>query len=199
MSILCPKCKQELSVTDASGDSSGLSCPNCGTVVDIFNPETIVAGQSQPPLHPGDRPMPKIEGYEILNVLGEGGMGIVYEGLHTSLNRKVAIKVLAPHLSRDSQFVSRFEREIDVLVKARHPNIVIIFDRSKPGADTLYYIMEYVEGKDGSAHGRAKAHCLRLAGRSHHPEADFAGYRRIGIRPQTGHNPPRCQAEQHHG
>ncbi len=149
MSILCPKCKQELSVTDASGDSSGLSCPNCGTVVDIFNPETIVAGQSQPPLHPGDRPMPKIEGYEILNVLGEGGMGIVYEGLHTSLNRKVAIKVLAPHLSRDSQFVSRFEREIDVLVKARHPNIVIIFDRSKPGADTLYYIMEYVEGKDG--------------------------------------------------
>ena len=93
----------------------------------------------------------QIEGYEILGCLGEGGMGIVYLARQVSLDRKVAIKVMSPALLKDPSFVARFDREIAALVRLSHPHIVTIFDRGQSAAGHVYYIMEYVEGKDGGA------------------------------------------------
>jgi serine/threonine protein kinase len=93
----------------------------------------------------------QIEGYEILGCLGEGGMGIVYLARQVSLDRKVAIKVMSPALLKDPSFGARFDREIAALVRLSHPHIVTIFDRGQSAAGHVYYIMEYVEGKDGGA------------------------------------------------
>ncbi|MFO7901656.1 MAG: protein kinase [Pirellulaceae bacterium] len=88
----------------------------------------------------------KIEGYEICRKLGEGGMGVVYEGIQNSLDRRVAIKVLHAQMAQDVDFVSRFDRETAVLVRlAHHANVVKIIDKGRSG-DHLYFIMEYVEG-----------------------------------------------------
>jgi serine/threonine protein kinase len=93
----------------------------------------------------------QIEGYEILGCLGEGGMGIVYLARQVSLDRKVAIKVMSPALLKDPSFGARFDREIAALVRLSHPHIVTIFDRGQSAGGHVYYIMEYVEGKDGGA------------------------------------------------
>ena len=117
-----------------------------------FRPEHVGVTR---PLHCPSRLAPlaelQIEGYETLGCLGEGGMGIVYLARQVSLDRKVAIKVMSPALLKDPNFVARFDREIAALVRLSHPHIVTIFDRGQSNAGHVYYIMEYVEGKNGGA------------------------------------------------
>lgn len=88
--------------------------------------------------------------YEILEKLGQGGMGKVYKGRQTSLNRLVAIKVLPAQLALDPEFVQRFRQEALVIAELQHENIVHIYDvDSVPhaGGDDLWFIvMEYVDG-----------------------------------------------------
>ncbi|MCS6790135.1 MAG: protein kinase [Bacteroidia bacterium] len=86
------------------------------------------------------------EKYEILQVLGEGGMGIVYKALQKPLNRPVAMKVIAPHLARNPQIRERFANEAVVLARLNHPNIVTLYDFVQT-SDALYIIMEFLEGK----------------------------------------------------
>ncbi|MFW6369440.1 MAG: protein kinase domain-containing protein [Myxococcota bacterium] len=86
-----------------------------------------------------------VPGYEIMHVLGRGGMGDVYLGRQSSLNRHVAIKVLASHLAGDRDFVVRFEKEAKALATLSHPNVVSIIDRGSHGG-ILYFVMEYVDG-----------------------------------------------------
>jgi predicted Ser/Thr protein kinase len=87
----------------------------------------------------------QIGGYRILREIGRGGMGIVFEGLQESLERKVAIKVLFRETCKDPQFVARFEREAESLARMSHPNIINILDRGCQ--DGIYYfVMEYVDG-----------------------------------------------------
>jgi uncharacterized protein YndB with AHSA1/START domain/predicted Ser/Thr protein kinase len=82
---------------------------------------------------------------EVLELLGHGGMGIVYKGRQTFLDRLVAIKVIRPDLQADDGFQERFLREARTLAKLRHPFIVTVFDVCR--ADDLYgLVMEYVEG-----------------------------------------------------
>ncbi|RMG20578.1 MAG: serine/threonine protein kinase [Deltaproteobacteria bacterium] len=87
----------------------------------------------------------KLPGFEILRTLGKGGMGEVYLARQVSLGRLVAVKVLAPHLSSDTEFVRRFEKEAAALAALSHPNIVGIIDRGRTDS-TLYFAMEYVDG-----------------------------------------------------
>ncbi len=70
----------------------------------------------------------KLGSYEILSLLGKGGMGEVYRARDTKLKRDVAIKILPDEFSRDSTRVSRFEREAEVLASLNHPNIGAIYD-----------------------------------------------------------------------
>jgi serine/threonine protein kinase len=72
-------------------------------------------------------------------------MGFVFEARQTSLDRSVAIKVLAPHLGNDPQFAARFEAEAAALARLAHPNIVTIYERGRCG-DRLYFVMEFVAG-----------------------------------------------------
>jgi serine/threonine protein kinase len=87
----------------------------------------------------------RLPNLEVIELLGHGGMGVVYKGRQTLLDRLVAIKVIRPDLHTDDTFQARFLREARALAKLRHPYIVTVFDVGK--AEELYYlVMEYVEG-----------------------------------------------------
>ena len=84
------------------------------------------------------------ERYEILEILGEGGMAFVYKARDTQLERFVAIKTLKPNYVNQETFVDRFKREAKTAANLNHPNIVQIFDwgiEKEP-----YFVMEYIEG-----------------------------------------------------
>jgi len=88
-----------------------------------------------------------LAGYRIERELGRGGMGRVYEAEHVQLQRRLALKVLAPHLTADEAFRERFVRESQLLAAIDHPNIIPIYDAGE--ADGFLYIaMRYVEGAD---------------------------------------------------
>ncbi|WP_422936337.1 Stk1 family PASTA domain-containing Ser/Thr kinase [Sinomonas sp. P47F7] len=84
--------------------------------------------------------------YEVLSLLGTGGMATVYLAMDTSLRRRVALKVLHPHLSRDRSFAERFEREAIAAAQLSHPHVVSMLDRGEDGG-VLYLVMEYVQGR----------------------------------------------------
>ena len=77
--------------------------------------------------------------------IGVGGMGIVYSAMYPKNNKKVAIKVLAPGLISDPKLLKRFEREIEILKRLDHPNIVKYFGGGTHG-DQRWYAMEYIDG-----------------------------------------------------
>ena len=84
--------------------------------------------------------------YEIQAEIGRGGMGAVYRAYDPGLGRYVAVKVLAPHLVWNSEFLERFQREARAAAKLRHPNIVTIHDVGQEG-EHYYFVMEYLEGQ----------------------------------------------------
>ena len=85
--------------------------------------------------------------YEIIRVIGEGGMANVYLAMDTILNRKVAVKVLRGDLSNDEKFVRRFQREALSASSLNHPNIVEMYDVGEDDGN-FYIVMEYVDGKN---------------------------------------------------
>jgi serine/threonine protein kinase len=105
----------------------------------VFEPET-------------DNDPPKLTGqilsgrYELIEVLGVGGMGTVYRARQTSMNRFVAVKILSPQFSQNPQMIRRFEKEARVVSKLSHPNTVSVFDYGQSG-EALYLVMELLEGQ----------------------------------------------------
>ena len=85
--------------------------------------------------------------YEIIRILGEGGMANVYLAEDTILNRKVAVKVLRGDLANDEKFVRRFQREALSASSLNHPNIVEMYDVGEDDGN-FYIVMEYVDGKN---------------------------------------------------
>jgi len=85
--------------------------------------------------------------YEVTVLIGEGGMGQVYEATDTNLARQVAIKVLPEAFARDVDRLARFEREAKTLASLNHPNIAAIYGLERSGATTAL-VMELVEGED---------------------------------------------------
>jgi len=89
---------------------------------------------------------PEFPGYVIHSTLGVGGFATVYLATQTRLQRKVALKVMNPDLSRETDFAERFIREgRDMAVLSNHPNIVTIFDIDKVG-DLFFIAMQYLPG-----------------------------------------------------
>ncbi len=84
--------------------------------------------------------------YEIIKLIGEGGMANVYLAEDTILDRKVAVKVLRGDLAGDDKFVRRFQREALAASSLSHPNIVEIHDVGEDSGN-FYIVMEYIEGK----------------------------------------------------
>lgn len=91
---------------------------------------------------PKDRQIP---GYRLLSRLGSGAMATVYKGVQEKLNRPVAIKVLAPKLSQNAEYVKLFYKEGQAAAKLNHPNIVQAIDVGEAGG-FHYFVMEFVEG-----------------------------------------------------
>ena len=83
--------------------------------------------------------------FEILECLGRGGMGVVYKARQKSLNRLVALKLLAPERGHDARFAERFAGEAELLAKLNHPHIVTIHDFGETGG-LFYLVMEFVDG-----------------------------------------------------
>jgi serine/threonine protein kinase len=93
--------------------------------------------ETRPGRHLGD--------FELIRELGSGGMGTVWEAEQTSLGRRVALKILAPHISMSPTSLQRFQREAEAGARLTHPNIVAV--HSVGEADGTHYIaQELVEG-----------------------------------------------------
>jgi serine/threonine-protein kinase len=88
----------------------------------------------------------QIPGFELMEKLGQGSMGVVYKGRQLSMNRLVAIKILHPRLSADPQLLQRMVREAHLAAKLSHNNIVQAIDAGSAGGSLHYFVMEYVEG-----------------------------------------------------
>jgi serine/threonine-protein kinase len=83
--------------------------------------------------------------YQVTDKIGEGGMGSVFRGIDTMLEREVAIKMLRPELSSQPQVVERFRTEAVTLAKLNHPNIATLYSFLREG-DDYFMVMEYVRG-----------------------------------------------------
>ncbi|MFN0205778.1 MAG: protein kinase domain-containing protein [Planctomycetota bacterium] len=124
-----------------------------GSVEFIYHTTEAAAAPVAPP-PPAPAPKPAADsslagktlgGYEIINVVGRGGMGAVYKATQTSLHRTVALKVLSPQLAKDQKFVDMFLREARAAAQLHHQNVVTIFDVGSD-AGVHYYSMELFEG-----------------------------------------------------
>jgi serine/threonine-protein kinase len=84
--------------------------------------------------------------YELVEVIGRGGMGVVHRGRDRVLDRTVAVKVLPALFAENPTLVERFEREARAAARLSHPNIVSVYDSGRDGTER-YFVMEYVPGK----------------------------------------------------
>ncbi len=140
---LCTECAAPL----AADAPEGL-CPKCLLKVGLgsegSNPDDQTKKEKSAAPSPDElaKCFPQLQ---ILELLGQGGMGMVYKARQPQLERLVALKILSPQLSRDPAFPERFTREARALARLNHPNIVGIYDFGKAG-DFYYLIMEYVDG-----------------------------------------------------
>jgi serine/threonine protein kinase len=83
--------------------------------------------------------------YELVQKVGQGGMGLVYKGRQVSLDRIVAVKILNKSLCDNAEFIKRFEREAKSIARINHPNIMAVYDFGQ--TDGLYYMVtEFIEG-----------------------------------------------------
>lgn len=136
-------------------------CPSCGAEVPSEAPQglcprCLLAGVAQatetaPTVRNSDGP-PSIEvvrssfpQLDILECIGQGGMGVVYKARQPKLERLVALKLLPQRLAADAAFRERFTREGRVLARLNHPNIVTVYDFGEAGG-FFYLLMEYVDG-----------------------------------------------------
>jgi serine/threonine protein kinase len=159
----CPSCRKPLP-TDAP---EGL-CPEClvkvglatqpsggtpSTAPTLPSPAVGINYNDPPPLADVARLFPQLE---ILELLGQGGMGVVYKARQKQLDRLVALKIMLPQFSRDPAFVERFNREARTLARLNHPNIVAVHDFGQtaspqtpdaiPQTPLCFFIMEFVDG-----------------------------------------------------
>jgi eukaryotic-like serine/threonine-protein kinase len=94
--------------------------------------------------------------YEIVRLLGEGGMAFVFEAQHKRLHQRVAIKLLAPELATDAELVQRFEREARAVARLSTKHVVRVTDVDVTGSGLPYMVMEFLEGRDLDAELQAR-------------------------------------------
>lgn len=126
LSKWCPKCQRDL-------DPSFEICPFDGTQLDRPSHEHLVGKIF------ADR-------YEIIELLGQGAMGIVYKARHKFMNRVVAIKILHPFLLSDLNNVKRFRQEAEAASALQHANVIHIHDFGLTSSGEAFLVMELLEG-----------------------------------------------------
>ena len=153
----CPECGAELPANAPEG-----LCPRC--LMKSARQETKPSGNADSELAsdvptsatpPGKFVPPKPEELagqfpqlEIIELLGQGGMGAVYRARQKQLDRHVALKILPPEVEQEAAFAERFTREARSLARLNHPYIVTVFDFGHTAEGLYFFIMEFVEGTD---------------------------------------------------
>jgi serine/threonine-protein kinase len=89
----------------------------------------------------------RLREYQILSLVGKGGMAKVYKARHVLLDELRAIKLLRPELTDTAEFIARFRREAQILVRLKHRHLVSVFEFGVLGTDLLFMVMEYLEGE----------------------------------------------------
>ncbi len=137
VSTFCKQCHKPV-----PGDAPEGLCPECLAKVALGSEPNAGGGRTPP--NPADlaQQFPQLE---ILELLGMGGMGMVYKARQPKLDRLVALKILAIESDRDPSFAERFEREAKALARLNHPGIVAVYDFGQT-KDFYFFVMEYVEG-----------------------------------------------------
>jgi len=139
---LCPTCRNAI-----PADAPGGACPQCllGAGLPGATPVSDPAPQAAAPPPSADEVEAKLQGFEILSVVGHGGMGVVYKARQKALDRVVALKVLPPAVAAAPGFAERFAREARALARLTHANIVAVHDFGETDG-LCWLVMEYVDG-----------------------------------------------------
>ena len=120
-------------------------CPKCLMAAAAVSTEAGQTGGKRPEPPSLERLAAAFPQLEVMEFIGQGGMGAVYKARQKQLDRIVALKVLPPGIGGDPSFAERFTREAKALAKLMHPNIVTLFEFGQ--ADGIYYLlMEFVDG-----------------------------------------------------
>ena len=153
----CTKCGAEVPADAPHG-----LCPNCvlaagfatdGSMLGATSDVGAAADAKFTPPEPAEL-APYFPDLEIIELLGRGGMGMVYKARQKRLDRLVALKILSPQIARDAAFAERFAREARALAMLNHANIVAVHDFGQTSAPDIcgdewplyYFVMEYVDG-----------------------------------------------------
>ena len=129
--------------TEATDAPEGL-CPRC-VMAQVMQPTQAGDELAALPTLTPEELAPHFPQLEIMECLGRGGMGVVYKARQKSLNRLVALKLLAPERADDPQFAARFEKEAHALAALSHPNIVAVHDFGQAGG-FYFLLMEFIDG-----------------------------------------------------
>src|SRR5262249_5675545 len=152
-SMVCPQCSYR-------NPDTSVQCERCGTLLPTAD-QTLATGvptswsvavTPQPDAGAGAdgdlKPGTVLAGrYEILELLGQGGMGAVYKARDTELDRLVAIKLIRRELAKNPQILRRFKQELILARQVTHKNVIRIFDLGESGG-TKFITMDFVEGQD---------------------------------------------------
>ncbi len=139
---LCPQCLMKLGLpTGADVDNAARPDDQSNVPTSATPPEGFVP----PELGVLAEQFPQLE---ILELLGQGGMGAVYKARQRQLDRLVAVKILPPQVGQAEAFAERFTREARSLAKLNHPGIVMVYDFGHTEAGLYYFVMEFVDGTD---------------------------------------------------
>jgi len=138
---LCPQCLMKL------GLPSGIEADKALASEQSALPTSDTASSRFTPPEPEElgKQFPKLE---IIELVGQGGMGAVYKARQKQLDRTVALKILPPEVGQDAAFSERFAREARSLAKLNHPRIIAVFDFGHTKDGLYYFIMEFVDGTD---------------------------------------------------
>src|SRR5713226_8206910 len=140
--VTCEKCSTPFPLSNATispseyGQTAGWSA----AVTLRPSSEAAAKGQLEPGSMLGER-------YEILQLLGQGGMGAVYKARDVELERTVALKLIRPDLASHPEILRRFKQELILAREVTHPNVIRIYDLGQ-ASGVRYITMEYVEGRD---------------------------------------------------
>jgi uncharacterized ferredoxin-like protein len=133
VSLQCQECGCTIQ-RDSDSSIASVACPKCGSRMDLPAAGGYPAGTV-------------IRGFRIERRIGQGAMGVVYLATQLAMNRKVALKILPLEITADPHLVHRFLREVEMLAKVDHPNIVTAFDAGQEQG-AYYLAMTYVDGED---------------------------------------------------
>lgn len=119
---------------------------DAGSLLDLLIAEqAITPNQARRIVQAATGPTNQIPGYQLIERIGQGSMGVVFKARQLSMNRFVAVKILAPRFSQHKEFVDRFQREARLAAQLSSGNIVQAIDVGEAGG-YQYFVMEYVEG-----------------------------------------------------